>query len=356
MSLKQAINSWGLRCSRPFGGEPRPSSGPYSPLKVALIADDFTRIALSYECAVRSVTPQNYLALLRVWKPDLLVVESTWNGLGRSWRYKIASYPDRPERNNHALVRVVAAARDCRIPTVFWNREDSVHFERFIASAQLFDHIFTVDETCLDSYRERIPSGKTFGVLMFAVQPRIHFPNGAEATEQRAAFLGSYNCQIHPRRLERQRMLFGACKALGLTVYDRNSTRKGTHYRYPNCPWIEVKPGIPHEQTANVYRRYGVLLNVNTIEDSPTMFSRRLLEILACAGVVATTPALAVERWFGAYCQVFGESGEAEEFFARIGREGVPVRVREQARAGAEHVKAHWRWDQWLERLLEQVA
>ena len=104
----------------------------------------------------------------------ILFVESAWFGYKKKWQYKIASYPDHPKRTNEKLVRLVQAAKDKGIPTVFWNKEDSVHFDRFIDSAKHFDHIFTVDENCVERYRAVVPASTTVDVAMFPVQPRIH--------------------------------------------------------------------------------------------------------------------------------------------------------------------------------------
>ena len=40
-------------------------------------------------------------------------------GLGNTFKYKIASFRDRPERNNHALHKLVAYSRELLIPLTF---------------------------------------------------------------------------------------------------------------------------------------------------------------------------------------------------------------------------------------------
>jgi hypothetical protein len=107
-------------------------------LRIGIVADDITRAQLALECQLIGLTPLNYKFMLRFCRPDFLLVESAWNAQGGAWKYKIAAYPDVPKRNNHTLARMVAYARDLGIPTVFWSKEDHVHFDRFIASAKLF--------------------------------------------------------------------------------------------------------------------------------------------------------------------------------------------------------------------------
>lgn len=324
------------------------------PIKVALVADRLTVDGLSLSCQARELTPLNYWLLLRLWRPDILFVESAWQGLNEAWKYKIAAYPDHPHRTNAVLRKVVACARDLDIPTIFWNKEDSVHYERFIDSAKLFQHVFTVDENCLPRYREALPPESTVDTLMFPVQPAIHFKDGSQPKYRRANFVGSYSRHIHDGRRELQHMLFEAAAAeLGLTVYDRNSARKSANYRYPEHIPLEVRPAVPYVQTAQIYRDYLVSLNVNTIIDSPTMYSRRLIEIIACGALAVTTPALSVERLFSSYCHTVHSGDEAAEIFARLRRDGLSRRDHDMMAAGADYVARNHTWAHRLQQVCE---
>lgn len=321
--------------------------------RVALIADALTRECLDHECEVLDLTPANYRFVLSMLKPDLLFVESAWQGYRNSWRYRVAAYPDRPERNNDALAQVVAYARDRDIPCVFWNKEDGVHFERFIASAALFEHIFTVDENCLPRYRAVVEPHVTVDTLMFAVQPAVHRASGKPPRHARACFMGSFSHHVHPGRRELQLMLFEAASTeLGLTVFDRNSDRRSDNYRYPTHIPIEVRPAVPHAATARIYQDYLVSLNVNTVVDSPTMFSRRLIEILGCGGLAVSTPALAVERLFASYCHVVGDAKQTRDLFARLGKHGLSQADRRMTEAGAAYVTTHHTWAHRMRQIM----
>lgn len=332
--------------------------GPHARLKVALVADELTRSCLAHECRVIDLTPENFENALRRDRPDLVFVESAWQGWRNRWKFRIAAYPDHPERSNRDLARLVDAARALAIPAVFWNKEDDVHFDRFIASAKLFDAIFTVDASCVDRYRAVVGAGTHVGALPFAVQPAIHSFTGIDAQSRRgASFVGSYSRHIHDARRDRQDMLLEAAAAtLGLTVYDRNSDRRGGHYRYPAFAGLKVHPKVPYARTAAIYKSHLASLNVNTIENSQTMFSRRLIEILACGGLAVSTPALSIEHLFKDYCHVVEDAPAALELFARLARDGYAQRDREMMRAGAEHVLARHTWSQRLETVIDAVA
>jgi hypothetical protein len=324
---------------------------------IALVADELTTASLAYDSRVIPVGPVDYRWQLPLAKPDFLLVESAWNGARNRWKYKIASYPQRPERNNHALARLVAAARGRGIPTVFWNKEDGVHFDRFIDSAKLFDHVFTVDANSVDRYKAVMGKDASVHTLMFAIQPRTHGFTGFQFTYRRANFVGSYNSAAHERRRSWQDAMFGAASSsgLGVTAIDRNSERKAATYRYPALPGLDVRPALSHGQTAQVYRDYLVSLNVNTVEDSPTMFSRRLVEIIGCGGIAVTNPSLAVDALFKDYCHVVHSADEALELFARL-RHGPSAQDLDRARAGAAYVAQHHTWAHRLRQIAEVVA
>ncbi len=326
-------------------------------MKIALITDTITSSSLQLEANTYHITPLNYKVILKFWKPDMLFVESAWQGYRNRWKYKIASYPHHLRRNNKRLSRVVAHAKKLGIPTVFWNKEDGIHFERFIESAKLFDHIFTVDQNCIPKYREVVKPGVTVNTLMFAVQSSLHNFTGFNFKYNQANFAGSYSHHIHDRRRVWQNMIFqAACQSrLNLSVWDRNSDRKSSDYRYPNKACINIKPSIPYGKTAQIYKDHLISLNVNTIEDSETMFSRRLIEILACGGIAVTNASPAVERYFKDYCYVVSSETEATKLFDRL-KKGPNEEDLKRARAGAEYVAKEHTWTHRLEEIRKIIG
>jgi len=327
-------------------------------MKIALIADDLTKHSLLIESKIKSVTPLNYKYVLKFWKPDILFVESVWQGYKNRWKFKIASYPDHPKRNNRKLKKVVEYAKTLGIPTVFWNKEDGVHYDRFIESAKLFDHIFTVDENCIPKYREVVDKHVTVNTLMFAVQSKFHHFTGFNFKHNGANFVGSYSHHIHDKRRMWQNMMFESATDNGLpvAVFDRNSDRKSKNYRYPQFPNMHVLPAVMYEKTGQIYKDYALSLNVNTIEDSPTMFSRRLIEILACGGVAVTNPSQSVDAMFKEYCHVVSTKEEMDELFLRVHKFGLSDKDKEMARAGAEYVEKYHTWTHRIEEIKEVLG
>ncbi|WP_051439580.1 CgeB family protein [Bordetella petrii] len=328
-------------------------AGEYSALKVAIIADELTRSSLAAECQTFNLTPSNYRRVFQSWKPDLLFVESAWHGYKDAWKYKIASYPLYPERNNESLRTLVLEAKQLGIPAVFWNKEDGVHYDRFIATARLFENIFTVDINCVDKYKAAVADYKNIAPLMFPVQSRFHYFSGRNEKEGEqgfSSFVGSYSKHIHLRRRRWQDMLFETIAPFGLNIYDRNFRRKAAHYRYPSIPGLNVYNGVPYRETADIYRGHRINLNVNTIEDSPTMYSRRLIEIIAVGGVAISTPSAAVERLFSEFCYIVHSK---EELLSSIDDVlGCGYRqVKEKAEHGAQVIAQQHTWEKRLKSL-----
>lgn len=328
-------------------------------LKIALIADKLTHDSLKEELNVkiRNITPLNYKLVLKFSKPDILFVESAWQGYKEKWKYKIASYLDYPKRNNSKLRRVVKYAKSLGIPTIFWNKEDGVHFDRFIESAKQFDYIFTVDENCVQKYKDIVDEHISVNTLMFAVQSKFHNFSGFHFKSTKANFVGSYSTHVHDKRRYWQDMMFElAGKINGLVIFNRNSDRKSSNYHYPKSDNMEIYPLLPYEQTASVYKKYLISLNVNTIENSPTMFSRRLVEIIACGGLAITNNTLAVEKYFKEYCYTFETREELEELLKKLQKDGLSNSDKERLKAGAMYVAREHTWTHRLEEIKKVVG
>ncbi|ECP4285034.1 glycosyltransferase, partial [Campylobacter jejuni] len=324
-----------------------------------LIADELTYASLKEEDGVvlRNVTPINYKVLFYFWKPDFLFVESAWHGCKNKWKYQIASYPDYPKRNNKKLQKCVDFAKTLNIPTVFWNKEDHVHFDRFIESAKLFDFIFTVDENCISKYKSYVGENSFVGVLPFAVQSKFHNFTGFNFTLNKANFVGSYSRHIHEKRRFYQDMMFKLSSEINnLDVFDRNSNRKSTNYRYPIFKGMQIYPSVEYKKTAQIYKKYLISLNVNTIENSPTMFSRRLIEIIACGGIAITNHTSAVEKYFKDYCYSFQTEKELRNMLYKFQKNGLSEDDKIKLKNGAEFIAKNHTWKQRLEQIVDTIG
>ena len=86
------------------------------------------------------------------------------------------------------------------------------------------------------------------------------------------------------------------------------------------------------------------------------MFSRRLVEILACGGVAVTNVTPAVEAMFRDYCHAVSGKEEMEELFDRVRKFGLNEKDKEMARAGAAYVAKYHTWTHRLEEISKIVG
>ena len=85
------------------------------------------------------------------------------------------------------------------------------------------------------------------------------------------------------------------------------------------------------------------------------MYSRRLVEILACGGIAVTNPSPAVDRYFKDYCHVVHDAVEATELFARL-KHGPSADDLARAQAGARYVLAQHTWAHRLDEIARVVG
>ena len=270
---------------------------------VAAILDTFTEHSLRYEANLLLVSLENWRDEIDKVQPACLFVESAFSGNNSEWRHKIVRCENLEE---NPLRELAQYCRSKGIPTVFWNKEDPPHFDDFIGAAREFDYVFTSDADCLASYRAALGHDRVY-VLQFAAQPRLHNPSQEEGwTSYPACFAGSWIQHRFPERAEALQNLLDPALPLGLHIFDRNLTRRdlGPSYRFPDRYREAIKGTLTYQEMLTAYRCYDVMLNVNTVSDSPTMFSRRVLESLACGTPVISSESVGMSRMLGEHVRV----------------------------------------------------
>ena len=81
-------------------------------------------------------------------------------------------------------------------------------------------------------------------------------------------------------------MLLNAAISNGLVIYDRMGGRVTESFGFPETLRGAIVGTLDYRQMVNTYRSHRVFLNANSVTDSPTMFSRRVFELLACGTAV----------------------------------------------------------------------
>ncbi len=232
---------------------------------------------------------------------DLLFVESAWHGNGDAWQYHLAG----PSAPRPALVELLAWCREQGVPTVFWNKEDPAHYDDFLATARLFDHVLTTDEGRLPAYRRDLGHERV-GLLPFAAQPAVHNPVRLPPDQHQSRdllFGGMYFAHKFPERRAQMDLLLGAAERVsarmdtGLEIFSRY-LGGDERYQFPAPLDARVVGSLDYARMLTATRAYKVVLNVNSVVDSPSMCARRVLEASACGTPVVSTPSAAIDRVF----------------------------------------------------------
>ncbi|MGH6899512.1 MAG: glycosyltransferase family protein [Geminicoccaceae bacterium] len=299
-----------------FPPYPLPELAPRTSCRVATILDEFSDSCFRYEAKLVRLTKESWREEIEQDPPQLLLVESAWRGNRENWRGLIK---DADSTLDNPLDALVDYCRDQGIPTVFWNKEDPPNFESFIDAAAKFDHVFTTDANCIERYHGRLGHDRV-AALPFAAQPAIHNPIGKlESDDYEIAFAGTWYEQKHVERGALLPILLDVAMDYQLHIFDRMSSHtRNDFYKFPDKYAPFLRKSLPYSNILSAYRRFKVFLNVNSVTDSPTMFARRVFEILASSTAVVSTASTGIERMLGDAVAVVHDEDEARSELDRL--------------------------------------
>ncbi|ELI6433937.1 glycosyltransferase [Aeromonas salmonicida subsp. salmonicida] len=282
-------------------------------INIVSISDKFTYECFRYEANFIPLTKKNWKEEIDEANPVLFFVESAWNGNDGEWTYTMASYK---KHLGDPLRDAIKYCKSKNIPVVFWNKEDPTNYDVFIDVAADCDYIFTTDGNILDKYKSRVGHDRVYP-LAFAAQPAIHNPirdKRKKLPTYEICFAGSwYNNGHDTRRVQTEIVLDGAMHR-ELHVYDRmlhaKQHRESRIFPAKYQPFIVGS--LSYDQMVTAYRQYKLFLNINTVQDSPTMFSRRVFEILACGTPVVSTYSDGMKAMLGEHVSIVADKNNAK--------------------------------------------
>ncbi|WP_099190546.1 CgeB family protein [Tepidibacter mesophilus] len=290
-------------------------------LKIACILDEFSYKCFSYESNFINLKAYNWKEILREYSPDFLFVESVWLGADESWKGKIVTDYGRFNKaffktlvrrhKKRELRKLVYWCKKHNIPTVFWNKEDPVHFDKFIDSAKLFDYVFTTDADMIQRYKKELSHDRVY-CLPFAAQPKMHNPIKLDFDRKnKLCFAGAYY-QSHEERKKDMKEILDIAVDYGIDIYDRFhnlDTRNKFPDKYKPC----IVGNINYDDIHLAYKGYKGLINLNTVKKSPTMFSRRVFEVLVSGTPVISNYAKGIKDLLGNDIVLMGKNKEEHE-------------------------------------------
>ncbi|MGA0610310.1 FkbM family methyltransferase [Caldimonas sp. KR1-144] len=319
---------------------PEPATLPRLPetlkgLRVAAIMDEFTHHSFASECELRPLRIAEWRSQVDEFRPDLVFIESAWRGAEGDWSLKISN-------PSEELAALIAWAQAQRVPTVFWNKEDPVHFGGFLHVARSVDYVFTTDIDCIARYKREVGHDRVY-LLPFAAQPASHNPIERFPRDDAFCFAGSYYLK-YPERQRDFRSLLDVVKELKpVEIFDRNFGKAHPHYEFPPEYQPYIVGSLPFDQIDKAYKGYRYGINMNTIKQSQTMFARRVFELLASNTVVVSNFSRGMRLMFG---DLVVSSDASSEIRRRLATLSDDVTLRKFRLAGlrkvmAQHTYAH---------------
>ncbi|PKO85626.1 MAG: hypothetical protein CVU18_19190 [Betaproteobacteria bacterium HGW-Betaproteobacteria-12] len=264
---------------------------PLNAVKVACVMDEFTFHSYEPECNLFPLTPENSIAELEAFSPDLLFIESAWRGKDELWNRKIGTL-------SRELREMLRWCKERQVPTMFWNKEDPIHFETFLTTAQQFDYVFTTDIDCIARYKAALGHERVY-FLPFACQPKTHNPIELYSRKDAFCFAGAYYVRYPERTRDLENYVLEFPKFKPLEIFDRNFGKDDVNYKFP----AEYEPFIvgtlPFNEIDKAYKGYRYSINLNSIKQSQTMFARRVFELLGSNTITVSNFSRGVRLMFG---------------------------------------------------------
>lgn len=260
-------------------------------VKIAAIMDEFTSFCFDPEADFLHLTPDNWKIEIESFKPDLLFIESAWKGKDDLWKLQVSQCSEN-------LQLLIDGCNERGIKTVFWSKEDPVHFGTFLDVAKKVDVVFTTDIDCIQKYKKCVNHNDVF-LLPFAAQPKLHNPIELYERKNKFNFAGSYYLK-YPRRQRDFEVLSDVAKnTKGLDIFDRNFNKPHPHYQFPQRFEPMILGSLAPHEIDKAYKGYHYGINMNTIKQSQTMFARRVFEMLASNTIVMSNYSRGVRLIFG---------------------------------------------------------
>jgi len=278
---------------------------------VPCIMDEFSYKCFSYEFNLIPLTGSTWKQTFTKNKVDFVLFESAWHGNGGEWSNCLTNYGLNSKKQRE-LDEIMKYIDSNGIKKVFYNKEDSIGFDKFLNFAKLFNKpnnlIITTDSTVLEKYKKA--GCKNVVAFPFCCQPVLHNPTNRDNNYKNIFFPSTYYREIFPER----------CKIMDemidkyidyIDIYDRQFVynkmtsqvdKYSQHcntYKFPDKYSKLIQGYLCYEQVLYLMKQYKAVMNVNTITISPTMFSRRVIECAASGTPIISNDSIGMKSIFG---------------------------------------------------------
>ena len=260
-------------------------------LKVAAVMDRFTLDSFKPECNLFEVTPEGWKKEIDGFQPDMLFIESAWEGKDGLWHRKIAN-------GSKEYFEMTSYCQEKNIPIVFWNKEDPVWTDVFMPAARMADAVFTTELDCIKKYKTELGHDRVYH-LHFAAQPTLHNPIEKFERKDKFCFAGAYYHRYKQRAEVFDKFSEVFINTKGFDIFDRNYQSALPEHAFPEHynPYILGK--LDPSEIDVAYKGYSYGVNMNSVNQSQTMFARRVFEMMASNTVTVGNYARGTKNYFG---------------------------------------------------------
>lgn len=260
-------------------------------LRVACIMDRFSYDSYKPECQLRQLTPEHWQQEIEEFLPDLLFIESAWQGQDKLWHRKV-------DRGSKEIFELTSYCQQKEIPIVFWNKEDPVYTDSFMTTARMADVIFTTDIDCVEKYKAELRHDRVYH-LHFAAQPKIHNPIEKFERKDKFCFAGAYYHRYKKRAEVFDRFSDVFIRTHGFDIFDRNYQSALPEHAFPERYNQYILGKLDPSEIDIAYKGYRYGVNMNSIQQSQTMFARRAFEMLASNTITVGNFSRGIKNYFG---------------------------------------------------------
>jgi glycosyltransferase involved in cell wall biosynthesis len=254
-----------------------------STARIGIVADMFLAKSLEGTATFEYLHPDTWQQQLE--RIDVLLVTSAWRGLAGEWHGVSIMSPVR----DLIIKEIIPAARQRGVPVVFYSKEDPPNYSKFIGIARHCDVILTSAEEMLSKYQRDAPGARHYAALPFGVSYLHHNPLGSRRVSERIwTFAGSWHRGKYAQRRTAAINIFNGLIGAGeqLYIFDRNSELALEKYQFPEAFLPNMYQALEHGDLLQLQRLLPVAINLNSVQNSQTMFANRALELQAMGTLI----------------------------------------------------------------------
>ncbi|MGV2954014.1 glycosyltransferase [Glutamicibacter sp. AGC46] len=253
----------------------------YAPFsaRIGIIADEFLYKSFVSTANFIPLTPKNFRDHLG--QLDLVLVTTSWRGLAGEW---VGASQQRSRIRKLIENELIPLFQNAGTPVAFYSKEDPPNFDVFLSTAKKCDYIFTSALEKIPDYEKACPEAKAIEVLSFSVDHLHHNPVGSRENRiDDVVFAGSWhNHKYHERRRSALQIFDGVIESgKRLRIVDRNWSLDNEKYLFPERYLPYVEPAIKHDELLQIHRTSDLVINLNSVVGSPSMYANRVVELQA---------------------------------------------------------------------------